>query len=481
MNILLVEPDFPYPNKSKHKSNSIHKNFVPIGLLKLGAMHKAKGNKTKLIRGKKNKKEIGFYPDKILITSIFTYWSSYVWDNVKYYRQLFPNSEIWVGGIYVTLHAGTKKFEKMIKDYKVKFHIGIHNEAEKFLPDYSLLSDVKYHATHMMRGCIRRCKFCGVWRIEPKIMNKTRDQVIKELKKVRKNRVVFYDNNILANSNIKEILNSFVDLKINGKSVIFESQSGFDGRLLEKDPELVYLIKKSRFKNIRIAWDHSVKDKNSIKKQIDFLVKVGYHPKDITVFMIYNFDIPLGEMILKQKYCLKWGVQIADCRYRPLEFDYDNYKPSAWRKGQTPEDYYIHEKGGWTDEKIRIFRKIVRIHNIFIRYVKDKNPNFNSSFKKYMRIRSPKKALKFMEKEMGYRKIMEKWSAIHNTYKFFNLGRPEKIEIINKSSKYQKRIKKLNRLKKHFEKNNIFPLDFSDLKKRELDKKINNLIEKIEQ
>jgi len=34
-NVLLVEPEFPYPAKSKHRANEIHKNFVPIGLLKL--------------------------------------------------------------------------------------------------------------------------------------------------------------------------------------------------------------------------------------------------------------------------------------------------------------------------------------------------------------------------------------------------------------------------------------------------------------
>ena len=35
--VLLVEPDFPYPNKSKNKGNDVHKNFIPIGLLKIGS------------------------------------------------------------------------------------------------------------------------------------------------------------------------------------------------------------------------------------------------------------------------------------------------------------------------------------------------------------------------------------------------------------------------------------------------------------
>jgi len=49
-NILLVEPDFPYSNRSKNRANEIHKNFAPIGLLKLGAYHKFLGNNGKHVK-----------------------------------------------------------------------------------------------------------------------------------------------------------------------------------------------------------------------------------------------------------------------------------------------------------------------------------------------------------------------------------------------------------------------------------------------
>ena len=56
--ILLVEPDFPYPAKSKNQANRIHKNFVPIGLLKLGAYYKSLGYKVKLVRGSLEKGDV---------------------------------------------------------------------------------------------------------------------------------------------------------------------------------------------------------------------------------------------------------------------------------------------------------------------------------------------------------------------------------------------------------------------------------------
>jgi len=46
MNILLVEPDFPIPAKSKN-----HKDFLPIGLLKLASYLREEGNTIKLVRG----------------------------------------------------------------------------------------------------------------------------------------------------------------------------------------------------------------------------------------------------------------------------------------------------------------------------------------------------------------------------------------------------------------------------------------------
>ena len=68
-------------------------------------------------------------------------------------------------------------------------------------------------------------------------------------------------------------------------------------------------------------------------------------------------------MLKKLEQCKRWGVQIADCRYRPLNQTFDNYNP---RKRQTNKDYYIHHK--WTDRQIKLFRKKVRQQNIMIRH-----------------------------------------------------------------------------------------------------------------
>lgn len=305
-----------------------------------------------MIRGNKPAE---FYPEKILITSLFTYWSKYVKESVEFYKKLYPNAKINVGGIYATL------MPEHCKEYTDcdEIFIGLHKEAEKCQPAYDLV-DVDYQIIHGMRGCIRRCAFCGTWKIEPELTHK---KSIKD--EICSNKLVFYDNNFLANPFVRELLDEIADLKHKGKPVRCESQSGFDGRLLT--PELAKLLKKARFENPRIAWDHGINQQKSIKKQVDILCKVGYNRRDIYVFMIYNWIYDFKEMEKKRKKCKQWGVQIADCRYRPLDQTFDNYNP---RKEQTKEDYFIHPK--WTDSQVKLFRKNVRRQNIEIRYCNGK-------------------------------------------------------------------------------------------------------------
>ena len=151
-------------------------------------------------------------------------------------------------------------------------------------------------------------------------------------------------------------------------------------------------------------------------------------------------------MIRKIKLCENWGVQIADCRYRPLDLDYDNYN-SNLRHGQAIGSYYIHDKSGWTDKKVRDFRSIVRRHNIWIRYAKDNG--------------------------RPYDRKMEKWSDIHSTFKFFKMGRPPQYEIIESSLKWKERIQIMNKVKRYFKINSVLStFDFSGFSIKRIDEEL---------
>lgn len=344
---LFVEPSFPIPPKSKN-----HSNFLPIGLLKLASYHRKKGHKIKLNRGNQL---AGFYPDKIFITSLFTYWSSYVKDAVTYYRKKYPKAIIEVGGIYATLMPDhCREFTGCNKVF-----IGQHSGAEKCFPAYDLVN-VKYQIVHGMRGCSRKCPFCGIWKLETKSF-KTVDDIKKE---ICSNRIIFYDNNILVNPYIEEILHMLSEVTFKGRPVTCECQSGFDGRILEERPSLAAMIKKARFRNIRVAWDFTYEQFPKIENWINLLENAGYKRRDTFVFMVYNWSFDYQELEKKRNKCFEWGVQIADCRFRPLDQTFDNYNSRLIE--QTSADYYIHSN--WSDLEIRKFRKDVRKHNICLRY-----------------------------------------------------------------------------------------------------------------
>jgi hypothetical protein len=353
--ILLVEPNFPIQKKSRN-----HKNFLPIGLLKIGAYLKQQGALVKLVRGNETIKN--YNPDEIWITSLFTYWSKYFWDSVMFYRENYRDSKINVGGIYVSLHYSRKYFKQKCKIYRVKPYFGIYKNAEKCLADYSLIKPnphpLNYQIIHSTRGCPRHCNFCYTWKLEPKFEAKTG---IKN--EVCSNKLVFYDNNLLMNKNIINILKEIEGLKYHEKTIRCESQCGFDGRILENKPELAIALKNARFDYPKIAWDGGYADKKHIENQIEIIKRGRYPLKDISVFMIFNWKIPFIEMEKKRLMCWKWKVQITDCRYRPIDRLFDDFNAKL---KQTNRDYYIHNN--WTDAEVKQFRKNVRRQNICVRH-----------------------------------------------------------------------------------------------------------------
>ena len=308
---------------------------------------------------------VKFNPREILVTSLFTYWSEYVRQTVKFYRGLFPNAKIIVGGIYTSLRPVEEVIEYTECDEVFQ---GVMEEAELYTPAYNLLDGINghkldYQILHASRGCIRHCEFCGTWRIEPEYKPK-KSIVDKILPGIRK--LVFYDNNLLANPYIETILSELADLK-HAKQILWcESQSGFDGRILENKPHLARMLKEAGFQNPRMAWDWGYEQHESIKNQIDLLINAGYKSNQVYVFVIYNWDTPFEEMEQKRIKCFKWKVQIADCRYRPLDQMFDYYNGRI--QNQTNADYHIHEEAGWTDALVKQYRRNIREQNICVRY-----------------------------------------------------------------------------------------------------------------
>lgn len=357
--VLLIDPAFPIANKSRN-----HKDLLPVGLLKISTYLNKRGIKTKLVRLNKNNneefnKEIKkFNPNLVMITSVFTYWFNEVKEAVEYSQELLPGVKIIVGGILASLCT-----DKLKKEFLgVHIHKGLIKCAEHLPPDYSILEnggkDINFQIIHSSRGCKRKCAFCGVHKFEKESYERSiKDELIEG-----KKNLVFYDNNLLANPNIEELLNELIKLREDKKISRCESQSGFDGRILNE--KLAGLLKKANFKDPKIAWDGPYKTHENREKEISILKGAGYKAKEIAVFMLYNHDLKYSELEKKRALCFEWGVQVSDCRFRPLNSFTDGYNPH--KRSQDEDEYYVHDN--WSDREVRQFRRNVRRHNICIRH-----------------------------------------------------------------------------------------------------------------
>ena len=362
--LLLIDPNFPHPYKSKN-----HQDIIPIGLLKIGAYYQDQDYEVKLQRLCESTDPLDYEPDEVKVTSLFTYWSEYVIDAVKYAREHYPSATIEVGGVWASLMPDECK-ELTGCD---SVYVGVCDEAEKYSADYSLLSEeIDFQILHTQRGCHRRCKACGVYCIEPSMIFKDsiKDEVIKR-------KLVFYDNNLLLNPNIEKILRELIVLKSQKKIKSCESQSGFDGRILRKKPYLAEMLKRAGFIKPKIAWDGSVKSWKNRKKEVEML-KEYWNGKEISVFMLYNHELSFDELENKRRFCWDWGVNVTNCRYRPLDQLFDYYHGKY--KVQTDDDYYIHPN--WSHDLIKKFNQNVRRHNMCLRF----NTKFHSRKMQYKKI-----------------------------------------------------------------------------------------------
>lgn len=193
-------------------------------------------------------------------------------------------------------------------------------------------SDEKEQWIRLSDGCPNGCKFCYA----------PRDLQFYGIPKILRNDVKIMDMNLLQQPNALAVIRYFGSRKVNKKVVYYELVCGIDWRILTQ--ETADELHKNRFVRIRIAWDYGLSHQYKIKDAINMLVKAGYKPRKLTIFMICNWETTYVENLKKLDLCKVWNVKVADCWY-------DNQL--------SPNIKPIH----WTEEQIRKFRSRVRKHN----------------------------------------------------------------------------------------------------------------------
>lgn len=307
MNVLLVEPDY-------------YTRYPSLGLLKLGTLHKAQGDTVQLVRGIQ---EVSFVPDRIDIASLFTWDWQPVWRAVRHYKQVFPDAEVRVGGIYASLlpeHAAISGADTV--------HEGLVQAAEWVRPDYSLVPEWKSSILFATRGCPRKCGFCSVPKLEgPPIPGgaSIESQVEPGHKKA-----VFFDNNVLALPNAKDIFAELIELGIE-----VDFNQGMDARLINNDNAA--LIRKMNMPFVRMAFDYRG-IRPWVERAIETLKAHGVRGRQIIFYVLHNYVDDPEDFFERVRDLLQWGVVAYPMRYEPL---------TTLKKG-----VYVSPK--WTDEDLKM-------------------------------------------------------------------------------------------------------------------------------
>lgn len=285
--VLLVQPDY-------------YTRYPPLGLLKLASLHETKGDSVEFVRGLH---QAGPVPDLIYITSLFTYSWQPVHEATSHYRSKYPQARIVIGGIYATLipeHAWLGDADEV--------HKGLVLDAERYRPDYSLVPGWDSSILFGTRGCIRKCAFCAVPRLEGKTWGPARS--ISDLVHPDHKKVVLWDNNILGVSNWKDVVAELRGLKIG-----VDFNQGLDARLINDD--VAQTLSGLRVNPIRMAYDIPG-ERTALERAIPALEAAGFNRRRIIVYTLYNFTDTPQEFLNRVVDLLSWGVVSYPMRYEPL-------------------------------------------------------------------------------------------------------------------------------------------------------------------
>ena len=198
----------------------------------------------KELRAARMKYKDGNYPkfDIVAITTLFTfYWKETIETVNAAKKFVAANGRIIIGGIASSILPDEVEKETGIRPFLNDRHGALldrpgqidddNSEIIDKLPlDYSILEEISYtypardaYFGYMTRGCVNRCPFCAVPRLEPEYCqyHSIREQIyITNARFGEQKDLLLLDNNVLASRSYNNIIDEIIDCGF-GKSAIY--------------------------------------------------------------------------------------------------------------------------------------------------------------------------------------------------------------------------------------------------------------------
>jgi hypothetical protein len=366
-NILLIEPG--YKNK-----------YPPLGLMKLAQYHGPHGKRdnVRFIKGE-DRSVFEQAWDRIYITTLFSFEYQKIAQSIDFAKVVArgQTDKIFVGGIAASLMH--EEFLKNSDWAGIRFIKGLLGEApavslqlddfseelysdvragtpiEDLTPDYSILDQISYrypvfdaYFAYASRGCIRKCHFCGV----PKLEGAQRDMqsltsVVSRIRELygEKKDLILMDNNVVASERFREIVAEIRDLGFTPGAMLkrgrvpvqrrVDFNQGVDARILCKDPMYLRELSSIAIRPLRIAFDHL-----GLRKPYETAVRTAHQfgLNELSNYMLYNFhDDPTDlyeRMDINVQLNEELGIRIWSfpMRYQPTNLPNRSHIGEKWTR-----------------------------------------------------------------------------------------------------------------------------------------------------
>jgi len=377
-NILLIEPG--YKNK-----------YPPLGLMKLAQYHGPLGkrDKVKFIKGE-DPSVFGTAWDRIYITTLFSFEFARIAQSVDFALKVANGhaDKIFVGGIAASLMpeqfasrpswqgirfiqgllTGSPSKALKLDEYSEELYSDDHRgpAIEDLIPDYGILDQIEYkypvrdaYFAYASRGCIRKCTFCGV----PKLEGEQRDSesitaVVRNIEALYgpKKDLILMDNNVVASPRFREIIAEIRDLgfvpdaKLSAGRVPVQRRvdfnQGVDARILCKDPVYLRELASICLKPLRIAFDH-LGLKAPYEKAVRYAHEFGL--MSMSNYMLYNFHDNPADLFERMRLNVTLNEELG---LRIWSF------PMRYQPTWLPERSHVGEK--WTRYQLRSMQLILQ-------------------------------------------------------------------------------------------------------------------------
>lgn len=366
--ILLIEPG--YPNK-----------YPPLGLMKLAAYHGSfgRGDHVTFIKGE-DQQVLNQAWDRVYVTTLFTFEWKRTASAIDFAVRAAGNQpeRVFVGGIAVSLMhdaflneprwAGVRFIKGLLdgppaaslalaaEDYEFGADDLTGTPIEELIPNYGILDQVDYgypvhdaYFGYASRGCVRKCSFCGV----PKLEGAQREmpplsKLVEGVSKRHgeKKDLVLMDNNITASTRYREVIAEIRDLGFtpgaklarDGKRPVkrrVDFNQGVDARILAKSDMFLREMSTICISPLRIAFDHI-----GVRKVYERSIRMAAdnHITSLSNYMLYNFmDAPTDlyeRMRLNIDLNEELGIRIWSfpMRYQPVTLKDRSHVGEKWNR-----------------------------------------------------------------------------------------------------------------------------------------------------